>query len=430
MKKFYAFFLICFLLGGVSKAQNLVSNFEDGTMQGYYAGTNGGAGVDPTCTVSNVANPDQTGINPSALCAKVNVFPGQQWQRQIILTDSTLDWSKYSRLEFDIYEVRGPDSVNLNSMELKLRNSLSGGATMSYAWVDDTLRNAWKHYSIDVTQMYAFDYVDVRFTNSNTLTYYLDNVKFVAKPVVSYGFEDGTMQGFYAGTNGGAGVDPTCTVENVANPDQTGINTSALCAKINVILGQEWQRQIILTDSTLDWSKYSSFEFDMFEVRGAAANNLNSMELKLRNSLSDGPTMSYAWVDDTLRNAWKHYSIDVTQMYAYDYSDIRFTNSNTLTYYLDNVSFITKDKVVTALKPAQLEASVKIYPNPVNDKVFIQGKENIKSIFVYDVTGNLKKMLTPNTAETELNFSNLPKGMYLLKIQTGKGIQTQKIIKL
>ena len=74
-----------------------------------------------------------------------------------------------------------------------------------------------------------------------------------------------------------------------------------------------------------------------------------------------------------------------------------------------------------------------IYPNPVNDKLFLDFKlpENVNSIFITDVLGkqfDLKFEMISNVLG-EVHFNNIPSGMYFISIQTSNGLMKHKIIK-
>jgi len=71
----------------------------------------------------------------------------------------------------------------------------------------------------------------------------------------------------------------------------------------------------------------------------------------------------------------------------------------------------------------KLEAS--IYPNPNNGNFSISINEKEFNVTVYDVTG---KMIYQNKNEKQINLTDKPKGIYLLKIQSDNKIYSQKII--
>ncbi|QHI35478.1 hypothetical protein IMCC3317_08240 [Kordia antarctica] len=72
-----------------------------------------------------------------------------------------------------------------------------------------------------------------------------------------------------------------------------------------------------------------------------------------------------------------------------------------------------------------------IYPNPTKSTLFIKEMQHVKSISIYDLQGKLLKTIVQEVpvSQAEIDLNNLSKGIYFLKIQTDKGIQTEKIIK-
>ena len=70
--------------------------------------------------------------------------------------------------------------------------------------------------------------------------------------------------------------------------------------------------------------------------------------------------------------------------------------------------------------------SIFIYPNPVKEELKIESVEfKINIVEICDIAG---KTLSTHTTNT-INVSNLPQGVYLVKIHTDKGTTTQKIVK-
>lgn len=74
--------------------------------------------------------------------------------------------------------------------------------------------------------------------------------------------------------------------------------------------------------------------------------------------------------------------------------------------------------------------SISIYPNPVQDILYLTGKKNLKNIEIYNVTG--QKLLTQKIGaqKAEINVSKLTSGMYIVVITTDDNkTETYKIIK-
>lgn len=81
---------------------------------------------------------------------------------------------------------------------------------------------------------------------------------------------------------------------------------------------------------------------------------------------------------------------------------------------------------ITSKNANKMDNSIKLYPNPVKDKLFIAGANNGK-LELYDFTGKLIFETTSST--NEINLSGLNPGHYIYKFQTQNRLYTGKIIK-
>ncbi|MDR2684535.1 MAG: T9SS type A sorting domain-containing protein, partial [Prevotellaceae bacterium] len=75
--------------------------------------------------------------------------------------------------------------------------------------------------------------------------------------------------------------------------------------------------------------------------------------------------------------------------------------------------------------------SVKIYPNPVKDVLFISSENRINSVEIADLAGRTagtNNYLSAQQGAAAINISHLPEGVYLVKIYTDKGVAAHKII--
>jgi hypothetical protein len=93
---------------------------------------------------------------------------------------------------------------------------------------------------------------------------------------------------------------------------------------------------------------------------------------------------------------------------------------------------------VTSLKSAQLnyvaekeveEAMVKVYPNPVNDKLNISANDKISKVLMYDLLGTKILEITPQSNNSQIDLHGMPPGTYILKIKTGNRLELHKILK-
>jgi hypothetical protein len=71
-----------------------------------------------------------------------------------------------------------------------------------------------------------------------------------------------------------------------------------------------------------------------------------------------------------------------------------------------------------------------IYPNPVNNVLFIGNMKDVSKVDIYDVTGQLVKSFTYNAADqARINTSDLNQGMYILTIYSGDSSSATKLMK-
>ncbi|RYD58675.1 MAG: T9SS type A sorting domain-containing protein [Sphingobacteriales bacterium] len=73
------------------------------------------------------------------------------------------------------------------------------------------------------------------------------------------------------------------------------------------------------------------------------------------------------------------------------------------------------------------ELDIQVYPNPVSNTLFIDTKRSLRSITIQDVYG--KVVLYESSPGNSIGLDMLPKGLYLLKMETEGGVRTEKIIK-
>ncbi len=101
--------------------------------------------------------------------------------------------------------------------------------------------------------------------------------------------------------------------------------------------------------------------------------------------------------------------------------------------YFDYNYPITTNEAVTTfeiMRTKEVElSSVSIFPNPATTQFMIQSDYKINSVEIYDVAGRLIQVSKLNSNQSSQNISQLPKGMYILKIQTEKGLVSYKLIK-
>lgn len=111
------------------------------------------------------------------------------------------------------------------------------------------------------------------------------------------------------------------------------------------------------------------------------------------------------------------------------------SKDNGATWAADTVGYrirsvVYTDTNVLATAEAGSSAEVKVYPNPVVDILKVQLLKNEKSSFkIYDMSGRLVKQMEGNSSNVELNVAALPKGQYLINIDTPSQKLSKKFLK-
>ncbi|MFV0305166.1 MAG: T9SS type A sorting domain-containing protein [Moheibacter sp.] len=72
---------------------------------------------------------------------------------------------------------------------------------------------------------------------------------------------------------------------------------------------------------------------------------------------------------------------------------------------------------------------ISIYPNPTNGVFQLNSQDLIQNVSIFNVNGKKLKQFTENSKNVELAITDLPSGLYILKVQTQKGVKSLKLIK-
>ena len=74
-------------------------------------------------------------------------------------------------------------------------------------------------------------------------------------------------------------------------------------------------------------------------------------------------------------------------------------------------------------------ASLKLYPNPVNNIMNLTYSDVISSVTVYNLVGQKVLVQSPNAATAQVDLSALTTGCYTVTVTSGSQSKTVKVIK-
>ncbi|PTX61172.1 putative secreted protein (Por secretion system target) [Kordia periserrulae] len=122
-----------------------------------------------------------------------------------------------------------------------------------------------------------------------------------------------------------------------------------------------------------------------------------------------------------------------TTYYYYDNNAsniaFRYNNATLVSGFLginETTETHERNTSLTLSRNAVTAAQFELYPNPANDFITIQSKDNlaIKSVSIVDVQG--RNVFTTNSVASRISVANLQQGMYFVTLETTSGAVTTK----
>ena len=93
------------------------------------------------------------------------------------------------------------------------------------------------------------------------------------------------------------------------------------------------------------------------------------------------------------------------------------------------VSLFTEIENETGITNIEQTQSINIYPNPANDRLYIETQTLTQTIEIFDIYGRRQKSIVNSQRSTVIDLSELKSGIYFVKINTEKGNIVKRIIK-
>jgi hypothetical protein len=103
----------------------------------------------------------------------------------------------------------------------------------------------------------------------------------------------------------------------------------------------------------------------------------------------------------------------------FDYNPAVITNT-TLNTFVTNIPV-----AVPILETLKTEA----FPNPATDYIYISLPENTRYVEVFNSNGSLMQQMVPQKQVAEINVKDLPKGIYVVKLHSSKGVITTRFVR-
>ena len=254
-----------------------------------------------------------------------------------------------------------------------------------------------------------------------------------------YYIKDCSVRGAYYGVDGVPSIifDGTTTTKQ---PKQSYFDNSyATPAYIKIIGGYEIEGNNITVKATITpYIDIADAKLFMTVNEKTTTGNIGSNGLEefhhvlmcmltgsegLDTSFYAGQRQQYEFVYDmSTTNVEEMDDLEVA-VWIQSYVTKEVHNSATLTE-----GFKEDDEDIDNITEEQI-SSVQVYPNPVNDRLYIETQTLIQSIEIYDIYGRRQQLSAISCQSSVIDVENLKSGIYFVKINTEKGNIVKRIIK-
>jgi len=402
-------------------------NFEEGQVTTEsFVNFNGGIG-----TV--VDNPFITDDNPSNTVGKIVRDGGDIWAGSYLELEDFIDFTTNTTINMRVYSV----SPGLH-VKFKLENNDSSSATDRDAYTStyDQWETLTWSFAGEPTNTYEklvlmFDFGNIG-NGTDSSTFYFDDI-FQTDPtgglsqidlpityddssvyysLISFGDEEGTSDIIY----------------------NSGANNLAYVAKSSS--AATWAGVTISNESGLENNiPVTSSNSKMYVHTYVTGSSNTGIPVRLKIENNNDPTQSVETeAYTTVVDAWEILEFDfnneatgtaaLNENYPFSMASLFFNfgsaGDDQTVYYFDNISF--GSPISLGLDSVSNE-SFKLYPNPVEDYLYIQSSDTtIKNIDIYSILG---KKIYSTSSENRLDMSSYSAGIYFVKINNS----TFKIVK-
>ena len=151
-------------------------------------------------------------------------------------------------------------------------------------------------------------------------------------------------------------------------------------------------------------------------------------ELRLTWDAVEGATKYNVYQFEELLGSISNTEVDIFDLA----SDTRYCF--TVTAIIDGVESEPSNEACETTLPeesiVELTSSFNVYPNPVNDKLYIETEEIVNEVVVYDVYGRQQdNKTTRQQGNLSVDVTNLNSGVYFVKVVTENGETVKRFIK-
>lgn len=176
------------------------------------------------------------------------------------------------------------------------------------------------------------------------------------------------------------------------------------------------------------------WDFGHIRIEGASSNLVYKAELSDGGNVDMPEMINLKLCPDTYQFTWIPGNWDEEvgfaiyfhdeELYRVNFGDIDTTFKKKPMFFEYELNCKPGDGIET---PTVSESSVNIYPNPVNNKLFVSTNSKIEAISIYTITGVM--VYNENISNNVIDVTNLNSGIYFVKINTKEGEIIERFVK-
>lgn len=424
--------LIVLTLTGFCSFSQTTIDFEDNGVGANWSWTTDANDTNPA--IEFTSNPQPGGANSTTKAAKFTALPGgQPWALTFTDNIGSITFSENNSL----VKMMVLKTVS-TTVAIKFEDS-SNPSFYKQIEVSNSITNGdWEELTFDFSTAIGNTYdrmviIPDFYERSQTNIIYFDQISFnEGGATENYNLEDIDFEDDGFGANWVWTVhnnDTNPAVEIVPNPNVAGINTSDYVAKFtSKSNGAPWA--LTFTDNIGIFILNNDNKIIGVKVLKTVSSNFG-VKLEYVNPI-DNQVINYSEIlspTSITNGAWEQLFFDFTSDVGSTYNrlviipDFADRSQDNISYF-DQISFGS----TAGLDDNEL-GSVRLFPNPVSDQLYIKAQAHIQTIEVINILGQTLMSRVPNAMEIQLDTRNLQTGTYFVRISMDGTRETFKILK-
>jgi hypothetical protein len=307
------------------------------------------------------------------------------------------------------YSINGGTAVTDTIMA-----SIAAGTSLIYTFPQQANLSDTGTYIIKAYSSLSGD----AFPGNDTLTFTVKNIS-VSDPPYSMGFEP--TEDYSAWKIIDANGDGFTW-----NIESTGGNFGPYCAEYSHNTGGTVAADDWLITKCIDFQAGTNYDVSYYyEVGSASDPESFAVYLGTAQTVAGMTTQLISEPNDT-NTVYNQGVVNFTVPSSGTYYIGFLCNSaaNEWNLYLDDINI----SISTSIHEKTVNNNISVYPNPAKDLLNIISGENISNIKLFNEYGQLVMNSTVNGTSDIISTSALAEGVYYLRVETKKGVSTQKVV--